>query len=133
MNATEAGIYSKLTGDSTLTGALSSATAIYNTIAPQATALPYVVFFWTGGGLENINPSELHNVVYVIKAIADDATEAGVLQGYIKDAVHLQTLTVSGYTNVVTFCEDEIQFTETTREGTILYHRGYMVRIRIDN
>jgi len=133
MNATEIGLYNKLAADGTLTGALSAATAIYNPVAPQSTTLPYVVFFWSGGGLENINPSELHNVVYTVKAVADDAAEAGTIQGYIKSALHLQTLTVSGYTNIITLCEAEVQYVETTRAGTLYFHRGYMVRIRIDD
>jgi len=133
MNAIEIGLYNKLKGNSTLTAALSSATAIYNTVAPQGTSMPYVVFNWAGGGLENISPSELHNVVYVVKALADDTSEAATLQGYIKSAVHLQTLTVSGYTNMITLCEDALQFAEATRDGQVIHHRGYVVRIRIDD
>jgi len=132
MNALEIGLYNALATDNTLTNAITKG-GIYNTVARQGTALPYVIFFWTGGGLENINPSELHNVVYVVKVVADDAHEAGTIQGYIKNALHLQTLTVAGYTNFYTACEDEIQLTETTREGTVLHHRGYVVRIRIDD
>ena len=133
MNATEIGLYSKLTGNSTLTAALSTTTAIYNTVAPQGTSLPYVTFNWAGGGLENINPSELHNVVYVVKALADDAGEAGTIQGYIKSALHGTTLTVSGYTNFYTACEEEIQYVEQTRDGQVIHHRGYVVRVRIDD
>ena len=133
MRVTEIGLYNKLAADSTLTGALSAATAIYNTIAPPGTSVPYVVFNWNGGGLMNINPSDLHNTTYAVKVIADDTAEAGTIQGYIKTALHLQTLTVSGYTNVITLCEDEIQYTETTREGAILHHRGYNIRIMIDD
>ena len=132
MNQVEAGLRAKLDAYSALTALLSSATAIWNQAAPPVTALPYVVFSWAGGGLENINPSEIHNVLYLVKAIADDATEAGVLQGHIKGALHKTTLTVSGFTNFYTACEDEVQLTETTREGTLLFHRGYYVRIRID-
>ena len=132
MNPIEAGLAAKLDAYGALTALLSSTTAIWNGAAPPGTALPYVVFFYTGGGLENINPSELHNLLYLVKAIADDATEAGVLQGHIRGALHNTTLTVSGYTNFYTACEDEVQLTEVSREGTLLFHRGYYVRIRID-
>ena len=132
MNAIEAGIVTKLAAYSALTTALGSSTAIWNGVAPPGTSAPYVVFFYTGGGLENINPSDMHSLLYLVKAIADDATEAGVLQGHIRGALHKQTLTVSGYTNFYTACEDEAQLVETTREGTLLFHRGYYVRIRID-
>lgn len=133
MNATEIGLYNKLSGYSALTTALGSATDIYNAVAPEGTALPYVVFGWAGGGLENINPSELHNLVYMVQALADDTSEASTLQGHIKGALHLQTLTVSGYTNIYTACEGEINYVEQTREGATIHHRGYYVRIRIDN
>ncbi len=132
MNPIEAGLKTKLEAYSALTTLLSSATAIWNQAAPSETPIPYVVFSWTGGGLENINPSEMHSLLYLVKAIADDATEAGVLQGHIRGALHKTTLTVSGYTNFYTACEDEVQLTEVPREGTLLFHRGYYVRIRID-
>ena len=133
MNAVEIGLYNKLRTTSALTTALGSATAIYDTVTPQGTALPYVIFFWAGGGHMNINPSDLHSIVYVVKALADDSAEAGVLQGHIKTALHNQALTVTSYTNIDTQCEDEIQLAETLRDGSIIHHRGYSVRVRLDN
>jgi len=133
MNVVEIGLYNALSGYSALTTALGSATAIWNGVAEQGTTLPYVVCAYAGGGLENINPSELHNLVYMVQALADDTTEASTLQGHIKGALHLQTLTVTGYTNIYTACEGEINYVETTREGALIHHRGYYVRIRIDN
>jgi hypothetical protein len=133
MNAVEIGLYNALKANSTLTAALSATTAIYNTMAPQGTSMAYVVFNWAGGGLENINPSDLHNIVYNVRAVADDTAEASTIQGYIKSALHKATLTVSGYTNFYTACEDEIQYAEETSDGQVIHHRGYAVRIRIDD
>ena len=133
MNVVEIGLYNALSGYSALTTALGSATAIWNGVATQGTALPYVVVTHAGGGLMNLTPSEMHDLVYMVQALADDSAEASTLQGHIKGALHNQTLTVTGYTNIDTQCEGEINYVETTREGALIHHRGYYVRIRIDN
>ena len=133
MNATEIGLYNKLKGTAALTATLSTTTAIYNAVAPAGTSMAYVVFVYAGGGLENITPSELHNVVYMVKAVADDSAEAATIQGHIKTALHGQTLKVGGYTNFYTACEDEISYVEQTREGALIHHRGYYVRVRVDD
>lgn len=133
MNAVEIGLYSALTGYGALANALSDTKAVYNAVAPQGMAMPYCVFVYAGGGLMNINPSELHSLVYMVKAVATSTSVAATLQGYIKAALHNQTLTITGYTNIDTQCEDEIGYVEQTREGATYHHRGYYVRIRIDN
>lgn len=133
MNVIEAGLYTRLTGYSALTSVLSTTTAIYNAVAAPAAALSYVIFQHTGGGFENITPSELVNTLYIVKGLADDPTEAGTIQGHIKGALHGVTLTVSGYTNFYTRCETEINYTEQMGDGSIVYHRGYTVRIRLDD
>jgi hypothetical protein len=49
------------------------------------------------------------------------------------DALHNATLTVSGYTNFHTAAEEEVQLTETARDGSFIYHTGHYFRIRIDD
>jgi len=132
MNAIETGLYSKLANTSALTTALGG-TAIYSRHAPQGTARPYVVFMHAGGGHENINPSNLQNHVYLVKAVSDGSKEAGTIDGHISTALHKQTLTVSGFTNFSTQRENEVQVTENTREGVAVYHTGAYYRIRIDD
>ena len=133
MNVTAIGLYNKLSGTSGLTNLLSAATAIYPGAAPQGTARPYVVYLYAGGGLENITPSELHNTLYIVKGIADSPSVAGNIQAQIKTALHGTTLTVSGYTNFYTACEAEVDMYEVNREGGFIWHRGYYVRIRLDD
>ncbi len=133
MNVTEIGIYNKLAAASGLTALLTTTTAIYPHVAPQGTAMAYVTFNFSGGGLMNINPSELHNPVYAVQGIAASNSAATAIQTQIKAALHEQTLTVTGYTNFHTMCENEISYTEVTREGTLVFHAGWYVRTLIDN
>lgn len=132
MNAIEAGLYTKLTSDTALIAELG-ATAIYNRHAPQGTSMPLVIFNHAGGGYENVNPSSLQNHVYLVKAVATGSKAAGTLDGLILSALHGQALTVSGYTNFYMAAEQEVQLTETARDGTFIYHTGHYYRIRIDD
>lgn len=132
MNVTEIGLYNNLAAASGLTTLLTTTTSIYPGVAPQGTAMAYVVYAYTGGGLENLNPSELHNSVYLVKGVAASISAAGAIQAQIKAALHLQTLTVTGYTNFFMACEAEVQLDEVLRDGTFVWHRGWYVRIRLD-
>jgi hypothetical protein len=133
MNVTEIGIYNKLAAASGLTTLLTATTAIYPHAAPQGTSMAYVVFGYSAGGLMNINPSELHNTVYFVKGVAASSAAATAIQTQLKAALHLQTLTVTGYTNIQMLCENEINYTETTREGTLVYHAGWYFRVKLDD
>lgn len=132
MNAIETGLYSALTAGTALIAELG-ATAIYNHHAPQGIARPYIVFMHTGGGHENINPSDLQNHLYLVKAVADGSKRAGTIDDLVIDLLHGGTLTVAGYTNIRTAREQEVQMTETIRDGKVVYHCGGYYRIRIDD
>ena len=132
MNALKVGLYNALNGAAALTTALGGS-YIYDKIAPQAQARPYVIFSFAGGGHENINPSELINVVFLVKAVSDNSSEAGTIDGLIKTALHLQTLTVAGFTNIIMLRENEVDYAETVREGVNVFHGGALYRIRLDD
>ena len=124
MNAIEKGIYDALIADTALVAELVDGTAVYNQIAEQGKALPYVVFFYAGGGPTNDTPSDTRNYVYAVKGIADESKKAGTIRDKIEDVLHRQTLTVAGYTNLMTFCEGEISLVETQANGANVFHRG---------
>ena len=132
MNALKTGLYNKLAGTAALISELGS-TAVYDKVAPQGQARPYVVFSHAGGGLENLNPSELWNTRFLVKGVSDRSRQAGTIAGHIKTTLHLQTLTVTGYTNMVTFMEQEVDYVETLDNGKAVFHEGAMFRIRLDN
>ena len=131
MNALETGLYSALTGDATLTTKLGGS-YVYNMHAPAGQARPYVIFQHSGGGHENINPSDLQNHVYLIKGVADAVKTAGEIDDLIKAVLHKGTLTVASYTNFHTQREEEVRLTEMPDDGQPIYHAGAYYRVRLD-
>lgn len=132
MNVIEAGLYSKLIADTALVAELGGS-AVYNRHAPQDASRPYVVFFHSGGGHEQMSPSDLQNHVYMVKAVADESKKAGTVDALCVACLNGATLAVSGYTNIWMGCEDEVQVTEITPTGDVIYHCGHYVRVRIDD
>lgn len=133
MKALRAAIYSQLISDTALISELGGDTAVYYRQAPQGTARPYVVFFNAGGGPENIYPGYLHTERYLIKGIADTLDEALDVDADINSAMHAQTLTVSGTTNIWTRREEEVSLTELGPDGKLIFHEGGYYRIRTDS
>jgi hypothetical protein len=130
MNAEETGIYNYLTGYSALTTALGG-TYIYNQIAPQGQAFPYVIFSLAGGGDENLTPHRKRNIVIMAKAVSDTPLEASTLDGHLDDRLHEGSPTVSGWSLIrPVWREDEISFTEAPRPGELVYHKGAYYRMR---
>lgn len=114
---------------SAITTLLGGNAKIYNKIAPQGTALPYVIFQWQGGGDENVTPRDSVNVVYTVKALGTTLVVVDNIDEQIKLALHEQTLTVTGWTNYRTQREEAVDLVETEETGQIVYHRGAMYRI----
>lgn len=131
MNEILTGIYSKLSGGTALVSALGG-TAIYHMQAPEGAALPYVVYSHAGGGDENLTPSRLINVVYNVRAYADDAKEAWTVMGLVDSLLHGGTVTVTGYTNFWCARENFWELTDNTGAETI-YAAGAYYRIRLDS
>lgn len=133
-NALSAGIYGKLTGGTALTSLLSGTGAVYNTYAPDTATLPYVVFSLQAGQPMNINPSDLREEVLWIRAYSQTSMgNAGSIDAAISNLMHRQTVTVSGYTNLFTWREQEIAMAETQPDGIVNYTAGAMYRIRLDS
>lgn len=130
MNAIETGLYTAL-NVSAITTKLGGS-YIYDPVAPPGQSRPYIIFTHTGGGHENINPSDLRNHVYLVKGVADGKKVAGEVHDLILAALHNQTVTVSGYTNFWTAAEEEVRMVEVLDDGTMVYHCGAYYRIRID-
>ena len=133
MNVVEQGLYNKLIADTSLTSELVDGSAVYNQVAPQGTARPYIVFFNAGGGPANDTPSDTRAYVYAVKGVADASKKAGTIAGKIETALHRQTLTVTGYTNYQTMATDTISNVEALSDGALVFHRGAYYRIGIDN
>ena len=132
MKAIRAGLYAKLIADTALISELGGATAVYYSLAPQGTSRPYVIFFSAGGGPENIYPGDLTSERYLIKAVADSLDTALDVDEACKAAIHGQTLTVVGCTNIWTRRENDVSLVENSDDGALVFHEGGYYRIRVD-
>ncbi len=134
MNAIDTALYSTLSGGTALTSLLASPTSVYHIRAPNVTAFPYVVFSLQAGGKENINPSDLGNYVYFIRAYsATSAAGAGAIHNEIVKLLHNKTLTITGYTNLWTALEQEEESAEEEPNAAPIFMSGGLYRIRIDS
>jgi hypothetical protein len=119
-------IYSTLAGTVTAAGS-----AVFLDQAPDAQALPYVVFDYTADLTENITPSDMNNTLVFIRAYATTKAQAGTIDQQIKTLLHLQELSVSGYANFWTARESAFSFTETDPAGRKTCMAGAEYRIRL--
>ena len=126
--ALETGIYNKLNVSAVTNLATGG---VHNKIAPQGTALPYVIFQWQGGGDLNETPRRTRGPVYTVKAIAESQDTAEAIDEQIDILMHYQTLTVTGWVNYMTRREGDVNYQETPM-GTPVFHIGGMYRIWID-
>lgn len=132
ISALETGLYNKLVGQASLITALGG-TLIYNQQAPQNPGARYCVFQWQGGGDANESPTRMRNVLYTVRGIATTRAAAGSIDAAIDNALHKQTLTVSGWTNIYCHRETDINFIEQDAGGVNKYHAGGIYRIIIDS
>ena len=132
ITALETGLYNKLTSQASLITALGG-TVIYSGLAPQPAPAKYVVYQWQGGGDANESPTRMRNLLYTVRGIATNAEAARSIDSAIDDALHKATLTVSGWTNIQTQRETDINFIEQDAGGVNRYHAGGIYRIIIDS
>lgn len=132
ISALETGLYNKLAGASGLITALGG-TIIYNKQAPQPTPAKYCIFQWQGGGDLNESPTRMRELLYTVRGVATTQANALTIDGAIDDALHKQTLTVSGWTNIKCMRETDINFIEQDAGGVNRYHAGAIYRIIIDS
>ena len=134
MNAIDTAIRTNLCGGTALTNMLAGTASVYHIRAPDDATYPYVVFNVQGGGAENINPSDLQNYLYYVRCYTEtSSTNASQIHDQIKALLDKQTLTVTGYTNLWTRFESEIEFADEQQNGVPIYSDGGLYRIRIDS
>lgn len=130
LNAMGSALYSTLAAGTALTTKLGG-TAIYETLAPQGTAPPYVVLFMSAGGDDNDSPRRARSMVYTVKAVSTTgALDAVEIDAEVDTLLHLQTLTITGWGNYWTARVTDIAYNELAG-GVMYYHRGGQYRIRV--
>ena len=95
MNVIDTALATKLAG-------LSGSTGVHNTLANPGAAFPYVVFHLTSSVSEDTNTKDGDRLLYDVKAVSDDwsPNTAGTIAALIDGALHLQSLTIAGWTCV---------------------------------
>lgn len=132
ISALEVGLYNKLVAQASLITALGG-TLIYNAMAPQNPGSKYVVYNQQGGGDANESPTRMRDLLYQVKGIATTKAIASTIDSAIDDALHNQTLTVSGWTNIQLMRISDINFIEPDAGGVNRYHAGGIYRVIIDS
>jgi len=133
MNVIDTALYTTLSGGTALTSLLATTSSIYHIRAPNVAGYPYVVFSLQAGGPENINPSDLGNYVYFVRAYsAASAQSAGAIHAQIRALLHKKTLTITGYTNLRTVLESELESADELSNLTPVFMSGGLYRIQID-
>lgn len=128
MSAIDVAVFNKLAGAAGLTALVSS--RIYARMAPQGTALPYVLFSHQGGGQANMEPVDRLEVVYWIRAYAATQAAAGAIDDQISAALHRQALTITGWAHLGCQREGDQRLEERDAAGALIWITGALYRIR---
>ena len=131
MNVLDTAIYSRLQTTSALTSLLAGTTSLYQRQAPENATLPYVVWNVQGGGDVNDTPTRLKNLVLYVRAYTagpNGAAQGGSIDAQLDTALHLNPLTVSGWTNIWLARETDIELVETNPTGQQIYATGGLYR-----
>lgn len=127
LHALNTALYSKIGGTATAAGS-----AVFFLQAPEAQALPYIVFDYTADIDENYTANRTRNSVVFIRAYAATQAGAGTIDGQVDTLLHLKPLTVTGYTNFWLARESGYSLSETDQSGRQTYMVGSEYRIRLD-
>lgn len=130
-NLLNAAIDARLTGGTALITALGG-TAIYYQQAPDNASKPFVVWNYQGGGDENETPNRTKNLVVLVRSFASTAKTAGEIDKAVDDLLHLQTLSVTGWTNFWLARESEVSLIENLPNVEKSYMEGALYRVRLD-
>lgn len=131
MNVINAAIYTTLQAGTALTTLLAGTTSIYHLQAPDNSTLPYVVFSIQAGGDENQTPKRRKNNLLYIRGYSDiSAASAGSIDTEIDALLDSKTISVSGWANIWTKRENDIELIENLPSGEKIYCMGGFYRMR---
>ena len=134
MNALDAGIYSRL-NTSAITDLLAAGSAsLFHLQAKENTSYPYLVWSIQGGGDVNLEPHRVKNLLVFIRAYSvNSAAQAGSIDAQIDIALHLQPLTVSGWTNLWLAREQDLETVENEPNSRQVWMAGGFYRMVLED
>lgn len=125
----DAALYGKLSGDATIITLVG--TRISYMQAPPKQTLPYIIYYEAATNFPNDHKGERGNSVYRVEAVASTRASALAIGQAVYDALHLQSLTLSGWQMWWLAIEQKVQLSDTV--NGIEYHRIVQnVRVRFD-
>lgn len=130
-NALNTAIYNRLAGSTALVTTLGG-TAIYYLQAPDNAVKPFVVWSYSAGGDENETANRTKNLVVLMRSFASTPKQAGEVDKAVDDLLHLQPLTVTGWTNFWLARESEVSLVENLPNVEKSYMTGAYYRARLD-
>lgn len=130
-NALNEGISTQLVGGTALISALGG-TAIFYQQAPDHQRRPFVVWSFVAGGDENATSHRSKNKVMLVRSFADNPEQAGTIDALVDARLHLQAITVSGWSNFWTARETDVALVENEPSGDKVYMAGGMYRVRLE-
>ena len=128
-------LYATLVANSAVKGLVSA--RIYDALAPQGTALPYVVFQLQAAPIDTVVIGGMRiatNALYTVRGVAEGAgfADASSIAAAIDGALHGVRATVAA--GVVLSCHRERPLKlppEVTEGGAVYYHEGGIYRLRV--
>jgi len=131
LDKTAAALYTTLNAGTALTALLARTDGIYDTQAPDGAVLPYVVFSHQAGGPENVDPNNLEQNVWYVRAYDDtrfkDATE---IFEQIDTLLNKVNISITGFNTLRCVREENVRILETLPNKTKIWGVGGMYRIR---
>lgn len=130
VNAWKAGLYSKLSGDSTLGALLSGTAAVYDGKAPAGTSAPYVVFQRLAGTPSfTFGTTAYENQTVLVKGIVDGSKKtAGSIAERVDTLLNHGTLTLASGTLMLMRRLQDIEYDEVV-DGHVWRHVGATYQI----
>ena len=128
-------IYTRLTGDATLTGLLAHAgTSVYGPGVPNNADFPYVKFSKMGGAPDNTTPSDMRSYLYDVVAFSEvSQKEANEIDNRVDELLNKYNLPLDTYTTIWAVRETELpDLVEHPDDKKMVYRSGAIYRITID-
>lgn len=131
INAVKAALWSKLANDGTLNAMLAGSQYVFDGMAPQETARPYIIFQIVSGVPSHSFSGRVYdNDLILVKGLTDgfSTVAAGQIAERIDTLLDDGTLSISGRTLLYMRRDDDVEYAETTGEGVRINHSGAQYR-----
>ena len=131
-NAVNQALFGRLAGDATLVAMLAAGTlGIYVDNAPDNSALPMVVFSHHSAVELSLTAHRDPDELLYVRAYAAGPAQAGTIDARLDTLLHMQPLTVTGYTNIWLARETDISLIEKDSAYLPTWSVGALYRSRL--